>query len=202
VTGDFAIVAIPYPTLRFVDVVKPFSPGKQMALRQLHYEAVVKTLLQCRRRFWEEDEGLYGGSTVTDLPIRQIYYPDHGRETGQGVLMGSYAYGEEARRWASLPPDDRITQTLKYVAQIHPQVTQEFEVGFSKVWGEDKFSGGGLVFFEPGQQARLHPHIATPEGPVHFAGEHTSLKHMWIEGAVESGLRAANEVHECSLMTT
>jgi monoamine oxidase len=45
----------------------------------------------------------------------------------------------------------------------------------------------------------LYAHMIAPEGPVHFAGEHTSLKHSWIEGAVESGLRAAQEIQECAL---
>jgi monoamine oxidase len=114
--------------------------------------------------------------------------------------MGCYTYGEDAARWRALPPDERINQALKYVAQVHPQVTEEFEVGVAKVWGEDKFAGGAFALFEPGQQTRLHPHIIVPEGPVHFAGEHTSLKHCWIEGAVESGLRAAQEVHERSFV--
>ena len=202
VTGDFAIITVPYPVLRFVDVLKPFSPGKQMAIRQLHYADAVKVFLQCHRRFWEEDDGLFGGGTVTDLPIRLIYYPDHGRETKRGVLMGCYAYGEEANRWAALPPEDRITQALKYVAQIHPQITKEFESGASKAWSQDKFSGGAFALFEAGQHARLYPHMAAPEGPIHFAGEHVSLKPTWIEGAVESGLRAAQEVHERALAAT
>ena len=201
VTGDFAIVTIPYSVLRFVDVLKPFSPGKQMVLRQLHYVNAMKVFFQCRRRFWEEDDGLFGGSTITDLPIRQIQYPDQNRETNQGVLMGSYTYGEEANRWTSRSPEDRVTQTLKYVAMIHPQVTKESEKGVFKVWSEDKFSGGAFAVFEPGEEARLSAHIATPEGPIHFAGEHTSSKkRVWIEGAVESGLRAAQEVHERSLI--
>jgi monoamine oxidase len=200
VTGDFAILAVPYPTLRFVDVLKPFSPGKQMALRQLHYMDVVKVFLQCRRRFWEDDDGIFGGATITDLPIQLVFYPDHGRETKQGVLMGCFALGEAANRWASLSPEDRITQALKYVGQVHPQVTKEFEVGVSKVWSEDQFAGGGVAAYEPGQQAVLYPHMITPEGPIHFAGEHASSKHFWIEGAVESGLRAAQEVHERSFV--
>ena len=200
-TGDFAIVTMPYSVLRFVDVLKPFSPGKQMVLRQLYYVNAMKVFFQCRRRFWEEDDGLFGGSTITDLPIRQIQYPDHNRETKQGVLMGSYTYGEEANRWTSRSPEDRVTQTLKYVAMIHPQVTKESEKGVFKVWSEDKFSGGAFAVFEPGEEARLSAHIATPEGPIHFAGEHTSSKkRVWIEGAVESGLRAAQEVHEHSLI--
>jgi monoamine oxidase len=199
-TGDFAILTVPYPAMRFVDVLKPFSPGKQMAIRQLHYCNAVKILLECRRRFWE-DEGLFGGAAITDLPIRLMFYPDHGRATGRGVLMGCYTYGEEANRWNSLPPDERIATALKYVAQIHPQVTTEFDGGVSKVWGEDKYAGGAFALFEPGQQARLYAHMVAPEGPVHFAGEHASLKHCWIEGAVESGLRAAWEVHQRTFVT-
>jgi monoamine oxidase len=57
------------------------------------------------------------------------------------------------------------------------------------------YSFGEAAIFAPGQLTELHPHIATPEGPIHFAGEHTSLKHAWIEGAVESAIRVATEVH-------
>jgi len=197
--GDYAILALPYPALRFVDLLKSFSPGKQIAIRQLNYLNAVKVFIECRRRFWEDDEGIVGGTTTTDLPIQQIVYPEHGRETGRGVLIGCYTYDREARRWAALPAEERISQTVKYVSQIHPQVTEAFETGTSKVWGEDKFAGGAFAIFEPGQQAMLYAHMIAPEGPLHFAGEHASLKHSWIEGAVESGLRAAQEIHARAL---
>lgn len=199
IDGDFAIVSLPYPVLRFVEILKSFSPGKQFAMRHLNYLNAVKIFLECRRRFWEQDDGIQGGTSVTDLPIHQIVYPEHGRETGRGVLIGCYTYDREANRWGALPPEERVRQAQKYVAHIHPQIMEEFETGTSKVWGQDKFAGGAFAIFEPGQQALLYQHILAPEGPVHFAGEHTSLKHSWIEGAVESGLRAAHEVHECAL---
>jgi len=47
--------------------------------------------------------------------------------------------------------------------------------------------------FYGGQLEELQPFIPSPEGRIHFAGEHTSLKHAWIEGAVESGIRTALE---------
>jgi monoamine oxidase len=180
--------------LRHVEALKPFSPGKQRAIRQLHYDASTKILLQCRRRLWEEDDGISGGGTMTDLPIRALYYPDHGRETGRGVLLASYTWGEDAMRWGSLSPADRIVQALENVAVIHPQILDEFEVGASKAWATDEFAGGAFALFEPGQQGRLHQHIVAPEGRIHFAGEHASLAHAWIQGAIESGLRAAGEV--------
>jgi monoamine oxidase len=193
-TGDHVLVTVPFAVLRHVEALKPFSPAKQRAIRQLHYDASAKILLQCRRRFWEEDDGIRGGGTVTDLPIRALYYPDHGQESGRGVLLASYTWSEDAHRWGSLSPADRIAQALENVAVIHPQVTQEFEVGASYMWHHDEFAGGAFALFDPGQQTRLYEAIVAPEGRIHFAGEHASLAHAWIQGAIESGLRAALEI--------
>ena len=193
--GDYAILTVPFPVLRHVEVLKPFSRAKQRAIRQLHYDASAKIFLQCNRRFWEDDDGIFGGGTITDLAIRNIYYPEHGRDTGRGVLLASYTWSEDAQRWGSLPPDERITQALEDVAKIHPQVTDTFEVGASKMWHDDEFAGGAFALFDPEQQGLLHEHIIAPEGRIHFAGEHASLTHAWIQGAIESGLRAAAEVH-------
>ncbi|HXF85543.1 MAG TPA: flavin monoamine oxidase family protein [Anaerolineales bacterium] len=195
-TGEYAIITIPFPVLRHVEVLKPFTRAKQRAIRQLHYDASAKILFQCRRRFWEEDDGIFGGGTVTDLPIRNLYYPDHGRETGRGVILASYTWSEDAQRWGSLKADDRIVQALEDVAEIHPQVLKEFEVGASWMWHDDEFAGGAFALFDPGQQTLLHDEIVKPEGRIHFAGEHASLYHAWIQGAIESGLRAAIAIHQ------
>jgi len=195
VTGDYAIITIPFAVLRHVECLKPFSRSKQQAIRQLHYDASAKILFQCRRRFWEDDDNIFGGGTVTDLPIRVMFYPDHSRDTGRGVVLASYTWSEDAQRWGSLSDHDRICQALDDVAEIHPQITDAFEIGVSKMWHDDEFAGGAFALFDPGQQTLLHKHIITPEGRIHFAGEHASLAHAWIQGAIESGLRAAHEIH-------
>ena len=68
--ADYAICTIPFPVLRHIEFLKPLSTSKQKAIRELYYDASAKILFQCRRRFWEEDEGIFGGGTQTDLPIR------------------------------------------------------------------------------------------------------------------------------------
>jgi monoamine oxidase len=198
VTGDYALVTIPFPLLRHVEA-RGFSRAKERAIRQLHYDASAKIFFQCRRRFWEEDDGIFGGGTVTDLPIRVVYYPDHGRETGRGVLLASYTWSEDAQRWGSLSPADRLVQALDDLAEIHPQVVDEFEVGASKMWHDDEFAGGAFALFDPGQQTLLYRDIIAPEGRVRFAGEHASLYHAWIQGAIESGLREAQAINAASL---
>ncbi|WP_375460425.1 flavin monoamine oxidase family protein [uncultured Enterovirga sp.] len=198
VRGDYAVVTVPFPVLRHIEIARPLSYAKQRAIRQLHYDASAKVLLQFNRRFWEEDDGIYGGGSVTDLPIRNAYYPDHGRETGRGVVLASYTWADDAQRWGSLSEHDRVVQALENLALIHPQAQIEFECGASKMWHHDEFAGGAFAMFQPGQQTALFPHTIAPEGRLHFAGEHASLHHAWIQGAIESGLRAAQEVHEAA----
>jgi monoamine oxidase len=194
--ADYAICTIPFPVLRHIEFLKPLSAPKQKAIRELYYDASAKILFQCRRRFWEDDEGIVGGGTETDLPIRAMYYPDHGRETGRGVILASYTWGQDAERWGSLPPEKRIRQALEDAACIHPQIVEEFEVGASHFWHSDEYAGGAFALFAPGQLKRLHAHIIAPEGRIHFAGEHASHEHAWIDGAIESGLRAAGAIHQ------
>jgi monoamine oxidase len=74
-------------------------------------------------------------------------------------------------------------------------VIEEFEVGASYMWHHDEFAGGAFALFDPGQQTRLYEAIIQPDGRIHFAGEHASLAHAWIQGAIESGLRAALAIH-------
>jgi len=194
-TGDHVILTVPFPVLRHVEVNPAFSRRKQRAIRELNYDASGKIFFQCKRRFWEEDDGIFGGGTLTDTPVRNIYYPEHGRETGRGILIASYTWAQDAHRWQSLSRDDRLTQALEDVAEVHPQVLKEFEVGFSHMWHDDEFAGGAFALFEPEQQTLLHESIIQTEGRIHFAGEHAALSHRWIQGAVESGVRTALEVH-------
>ncbi len=200
VSANSAIITVPFPVLRHVEILQPFSRAKQRAIRQLHYDASAKIWFQCRRRFWETDDGIFGGGTATDLPIRVVYYPDHGRETGRGVLLASYTWSEDAQRWGSLSPGERIEQALEDLEEIHPQVREEFEVGASKMWHDDEYAGGAFALFDPEQQTLLYRDIVAPEGRVHFAGEHASLHHAWIQGAIESGLREAAAINEESLV--
>jgi monoamine oxidase len=75
-------------------------------------------------------------------------------------------------------------------------VLDEFEVGTSHAWYEDHYARGAFALFEPGQESLLQADIQRPEGRVYFAGEHCSLWHAWIQGALESGIRAARQIHE------
>jgi monoamine oxidase len=200
VTGDYAVCAIPFSVLRDIEIMGDgFSRPKERAIRELNYNASAKILFQTRHRFWEAEDGIVGGTTVTDLPIRRICYPSFSDPNDErGTLLASYTWGQDALRFGALDKEGMIEQALEDVARIHPSIHTEFEVGDVYDWYGDPYARGAFALFEPEQQTRLQADIVRPEGRIHFAGEHTSLYHAWIQGALESGIRAAREIHEAA----
>lgn len=198
ITGDLAIVTIPFSVLQLIEVEPrdSFSENKWKAIRELNYAGSTKTGIQFKNRFWEK-QGLYGGQTITDLPIKYVQYPSHGLGAqGPGVILGSYTWDDDAIPWDSLEEDARLEYVLKNLAAIHgEQVYGDFQGGVSHSWIRYPYSAGAFTMFNPEQVKELSPYISTPEGRVHFAGEHASTTHAWIQGAIESGIRVAYEVN-------
>jgi monoamine oxidase len=194
--GDYCVVTVPFSVLRSIETVQPFSREKQRAIRQLNYHASTKILFQVRERVWETDDGILGGATVTDLPIRRMNYPTPDPGTDRGVLLASYTWGQDALQWGAMDEETRLEEALDDVARIHPRIRDVYEVGATYAWYGDRWARGAFAMFAPEQQSELHPDIVKPEGRVLFAGEHCSLYHAWIQGALESGIRAARVVHE------
>jgi monoamine oxidase len=194
--GDFAVVTVPFSVLRTIEALKPFSGPKQRAIRQLNYHASTKILFQVRERIWEAEDGIFGGATVTELPIRRMNYPAPDPTTGRGVLLASYTWGQDALQWGAMDEETRLEEALDDVARIHPRIRDVYEGGATHAWYSDRWARGAFAMFAPGQQTELQADIVAPEGRIHFAGEHCSLYHAWIQGALESGIRAAAAIHE------
>jgi monoamine oxidase len=194
-TGDYVICTVPFSVLRPIE--HRFSREKERAIRQLNYHASTKILLQVRERIWESADGITeGGATVTDLPVRRLNYPPADDSTARGILLASYTWGQDALQWGAMDEETRIEEALDDVEQIHPGIRSVFEVGASHAWYGDRWARGAFALFAPEQQTLLQDAILKPEGRVYFAGEHCSLYHAWIQGSLESGIRAAREIHE------
>jgi monoamine oxidase len=212
-TADYLVTTVPFSAMRFVSVTPDFSYNKRRAIIELHYDSATKVLLEFSERFWEWDpvtwrdrlgspyrgHNALGGESITDAPSRFIYYPSHPPDPASrgGVVLASYTWSDEANRWDSTPDEERCGFALKGLTEIYgPEITKFYTgVGKTQSWMRDFYAYGEAAVFSPGQLTALHPYIPTPEGLVHFAGEHTSLKHAWIEGAIESAVRAALEIH-------
>jgi monoamine oxidase len=159
----------------------------------LPYTSVARVYLQTRKRFWL-NEGLTG-QAATDLPIMSIYDRTVNQPGTRGILE-SYMAGPQARRATAMKGSERVSFTLEQMGKVHPAIRENFEGGTSKCWDEDEWARGDYAWFKPGQMSSLIPHIARSEGRIHFAGEHASAWPGWMQGALESGNRAAREINE------
>ncbi|MFD4707050.1 flavin monoamine oxidase family protein [Gottfriedia sp. NPDC058432] len=143
-----------------------------------------------------EKFGIFGGKIVTDLPIKASYFPSHdfGKETG--VILASYTWGDDAAIWDNMNNHTRIDKALANLSTIFGDVVyKEFLVGYSQSWTQFSFSGGAFVMYKPNQQKELGPYISSPEGRIHFGGSHASSTPGWMQGAIEAGVRTANEIN-------
>jgi monoamine oxidase len=195
-SADYLVCAIPFSVLRRVEIVPRFSAEKQRAIEQLEYTSVARVFLQTRKRFWL-DEGLSGAAT-TDLPIVTTYDKAFYLPGPRGILE-AYLAGERARRVAAMKESERVTFTLEQMEKIHPAIREHFEGGSSVCWDDEEWTRGAYAWFRPGQMSQensILPHTAKPEGRVHFAGDHTSPWPGWMQGALQSGYRAAREVNQ------
>jgi monoamine oxidase len=192
-TAEYLICAIPFAVLKRVEISPGFSPDKQQTIAQLGNTSVVRVFLQTRKRFWLE-EGLSGAAT-TDLPIMTAYDKAHYLPGTRGMLE-AYVAGAKARKMAAMTAGERLKFIVQQTEQILPHLREHYEGGASVCWDEDEWARGAYAWFKPGQMDTLLPHIARAEGRVHFAGDHTSPWPGWMNGALESGNRAAREVNQ------
>ena len=194
-TGDRIVCAIPFTVLRRLEISPPFGGEKRTTVAQLRYTSVARVYVQTRTRFWTAD-GLSGNAS-TDLPVMGVYERTINQPGTRGILE-SYMAGANARRATASSEADRLTMTLAGMAKVYPRIIEQYEGGTSKCWDEDEWARGAYAWFEPGQMMTLMPHVARPEGRIHFAGEHASTWPGWIEGALESAERVVREIDEAT----
>jgi monoamine oxidase len=148
--------------------------------------------LQFRRRFWEEDEEIYGGRSWTDQEIGQIIYPSHGFQERKGVLVGYYM--DFKRTMRDRTPAERQRIALEQGVRIHPQYATEFETAFSVSWPRVPWSRGSWR----SETAAAHEAVTAlrrPDGRVHFAGDYMTDMSSWMQGAFESAREVAMAIH-------
>jgi monoamine oxidase len=75
---DYLLCTIPFSVLRRLDLAG-FTNAKMSAVRGMTYANATKVLLDCKRRFWQDEPTcIFGGSSISDRIQRQTYYPMNG----------------------------------------------------------------------------------------------------------------------------
>jgi monoamine oxidase len=194
-TADWCLCTIPLPIL--AQIPMNVGPAMAAAISAVPYASAVKVGLQFKRRFWEEDDHIYGGITYTDLPITNIGYPNTGyHSSGKGVLLGAYIWGRNAMEFTAMTPQERVQKVVDYGSQIHPQYHREFDNGVAVAWHRSPFTMGCFGIWSNESRAKHYDDLCQIDQRIALAGEHASFIGGWQEGAVTSALDAVGRLHQ------
>ncbi|NEP05272.1 MAG: hypothetical protein F6K25_05045 [Okeania sp. SIO2G4] len=106
--------------------------------------------------------------------------------------------GEIALAMDALDPDARLPQLLQQWKPILPRVTNYQVSSISYSWMNDPWSKGGWAYPSESQEEKLFNELSRSEGRIYFAGDHTSSTRGWLQGALESGVMAAKQIHQAT----
>lgn len=193
IDASLCICTIPLPVLSYID--HNFSGNISRAIDFATYNKTGKIGLQFKRRFWEEDEQIYGGITHTNNELTQIFYPSNDYQSKNGMLIGYYNFGEKAEHLADLTYAEREQLAINKGSLIHPQYYEEFEKSFSISWHKTKYSMGGWAEYNSRSRESVYKPLLEADKNVYFAGEHMSYLNAWMAGAFESARSVVADIH-------
>lgn len=192
--ADRVVLALPFTLLREVDFARAaFSPRKQRAIRELGMGRNCKLQLQFDERAWvalgATGETRMQGAFETSWEVTRA-------QAGRAGIINCFSGGSTATVAGEGELDERARDALATLELALPGITQHWNGrGIRNAWGRYPWTLGSYALFKPGQYTTLNGCLHEPEGRVHFAGEHTSADWQgYLNGAVESGRRAAKEV--------
>jgi monoamine oxidase len=192
VTADYVVACIPLSVLAGVDI--SLSSEMMQAVRGTNYSDSAKLGLAMNRRFWEEDDQIFGGHLYSNLPLGEFSYPSSDYFSRKGVLLGLYA-NTTVGDLINQPVKARVEHVLTHASKVHPQIRQEFESAYAVWWKRVKYSQGG---YATGAAVARRERLSRVENRIIIGCAATAPRSEpdWQEGAVAAGWQALTSLHE------
>jgi monoamine oxidase len=187
------IVTLP-PAL--VETIR-FLPGLPSQRAQFDQRMPMGSVFKCMavydKPFWR-DQGLSGMATSDTGPCK-LTFDNSPPDGAPGVLLG-FIEGQEARDYAGSSKAERRRAVLDCFARYFGDEARNARRYIDKSWAADRWSRGCYVgFTPPGVLVGYRQAIRAPIGPLHWAGTETASQWAgYMDGAIDSGIRAAGEV--------
>lgn len=188
-----AIVAVPPPLIGRIDHEPPLPACRRGLIQRMPMGSVIKCFAVYEEPFWRND-GYSGSVLAADGVVTEIAdatQPDRDR----GLLVGFIA-GADAFEWSDRPAAERRERVLDELSRYFgPRATDPLEYT-DKAWSRTRWSTGGYnAAMTPGTLTTCGDVLREPVGCVRWAGSETALEWPgFMEGAISSGERVANEV--------
>jgi monoamine oxidase len=191
-TADAVISTIPFNVLRDVDVRPRWSAGKQRMFAEMGWGNTVKVVAQTRTPSWL-DKGVHGWPMAGGDRAWERVIDITGDEPGGHGNTFFYLNGPNADNVLARPSETRAREIVDRFRADMPDLFDEVITIEDFAWTEQPWVRGSFGDL-PVDGAWMIAEWTRPEDRIHFAGDFTTLKSGWVEGAIESGLRAARQI--------
>ncbi len=174
-----------------------FQPDLPAQRAQFNQRVPMGTVIKCMavydEPFWRE-QGKSGGATSNTGPVK-LTFDNSPPDGSPGVLLG-FIEGQEARDFAKSSQTERRAAVLESFARYFGPEAKNAKSYLDKSWAKDRWARGCYVgFTPPGVLVGYRSAIRAAIGPIHWAGTETASQWAgYMDGAVQSGQRAAEEV--------
>lgn len=189
--SDFAILAIPLSTARQIDFNGSLPAAHQRMVNEISYGAVTKVLIEYRTRFWQGRD--WNGRLTTDAPIIITWHATSHFEHERGILT-AYTGGGPGAYLSSLSDAERTSLAVEEIERLFPGSADLVEHTETIAWLNEPFTRASYMALAPGDVLAHWQTLFAPAGRLFFAGEHATAIQGFMEGAVESGQRAASQI--------
>jgi len=188
IQSDFAILAIPLTTARLIEFDPALPSAHERMLNEISYGAVTKVLIQYRKRFWNEIG--WNGRMGSDLPIVYVWHATSHIDGEDGILT-AYTGGGPGAKLSALSDEERTRVAVGEIEKLFPGSSDLIEHTETVAWLNEPFTRGSYMALAQGDVLKHWKTLFEPAGRLFFAGEHATAIQGFMEGALESGQRAA-----------
>jgi len=193
--AEFCICTVPAQCLLKIKWEPPLPQEQADAARQLQYSRIMKTPVLFNKRFWPSYKG-YGFSAFTSR-ISDFCFDSTYRQKGPGGILCSYSTGDKADDLAAEPNKGKIKNWIREdMLEVTGLKGDDVRAvrAFPQAWQRVHWIGGAYAFYRPGQWFTVRPLLQRAHGRVLFAGEHLADLQGFMEGAVNTGHAAADQL--------
>ena len=190
--AEQAICALPFAALRQVAVNPPLTGATAHAVRHLPYQPMTQLYFACEQPFWERDG--YGPSMYTDGIAGMVAASRRADRPEEVTGLTAWAMGANAARLDAMGELAAAQAVQQEIEALRPAARGQLRFLGWQSWGLDAGAGGGWAYFRPGEISEFGAAMGAPQGRLHFCGEHLAVDNRGMEGAMESGQRAAAAV--------
>jgi len=202
--ADYCVVTAGLSVLASADLQLSEKHSKAVAEAAGRYAKTSKVAWSAKRRFWEQDDGIYGGASGIDGPAVQFWYPSFGFGRDTGVILGAYTAGPNAEIWNDLSLEQQLAKSAGYGRRLHTAFDEEVVGGYNIDWMDQPYSKGGWAWLMNGPEApegSAYSVLRNPDRRIAFAGDYLSQLSGWQEGAILSAHRAVAAITEPAQQT-